>query len=118
MLLAQNLFLICPTRSLFELDLHGLHGQEATAALDQRLALLHGVLEDAATAAAAGGGAGHQLRVIVGRGVHSSEGEASLPRVVETHLAAGGYRSQRRGGAIDVPLRGPAALRAAAQARS
>ena len=84
------------------------------------LALLHSLLADPATAAAALGstGAGHQLRVIVGRGMHSSEGEASLPRVVEAHLAAAAYRSQRRGGASDVALRGPPALRAAAKSRS
>ncbi|PRW57700.1 smr (Small Related) domain-containing [Chlorella sorokiniana] len=36
--------------SLLELDLHGLHAQEATAAVDRRLQLLHSLLADHATA--------------------------------------------------------------------
>jgi hypothetical protein len=107
--------------SLFEIDLHGLHAQEATAALDRRLALLHSLLADPAAAAAvagsSSGGAGSRgppprhLRVVVGRGVHSSGGEASLPRVVEGHLRAAGRRFQQRAGALDVALpRAPAGL--------
>lgn len=110
--------------SLFELDLHGLHAQEATAALDRRLALLHGLLAEPATAAAAAAGApasrpraGLQLRVVVGRGAHSSAGEARVPRVVENHLKAAGHRYQARVGAIDVQLRAPAALSAQGWAR-
>jgi hypothetical protein len=110
-----------PCCSLFELDLHGLHAAEATAALDRRLHLLHGLLADPATAAAAGApGAGHgggrTLRVVVGRGAHSSGGEASLPRVVGAHLRAVGLRFCTRVGALDVQLRAAAALGAAGRA--
>ncbi len=115
-----------------ELDLHGLHSQEATAALDRRLQLLHSLLADPATAPALastvsssgslGGAAAPPrngrltLRVVVGRGLHSSGGEASIPRVVESHLAAAGLKYQARGGAIDVQLRAPPGMAAAAAA--
>lgn len=57
-----------------------------------------------------------ELRVVVGRGAHSSGGEASIPRAVEGRLAALGYRFERRTGALDVQLRRAAGLRAAAAA--
>lgn len=118
-------------RSLLELDLHGLHAQEATAAVDRRLQLLHSLLADPATAlalssGAAGGSAAAPrssrptLRVVVGKGLHSSGGEASIPRVVESHLAAAGMKYTARGGAIDVQLHvtpGTAAAAAAASVR-
>lgn len=105
--------------TLFELDLHGLHAHEACAALDRRLELLHDLLADPSTAAAAaaagatGAAARSRLRVVVGRGAHSSGGEASIPRAVENHLKATGLRYHQRLGAIDVQLRAPAALGAA-----
>lgn len=109
--------------SLLELDLHGLHAPEATAALERRLDLLFQLLADPGTAAALAsaapggsrGGTLHPgcLRVVVGRGAHSSGGEASIPRVVESWLAAAGHRYSLRGGSIDVHLRGAAALSAA-----
>ena len=109
-----------PPGSLFELDLHGLHSQEAVAALEHRITLLNDLLSDPATAAAAaaaggagsgaGGAAVRRLRVVVGRGLHSSGGEASIPRVVHSHLAAAGLRWRPAGaGAVDVQLRRHAA---------
>ena len=120
------LFLALP-RSLLELDLHGLHTQEATAAVDRRLQLLHSLLADPATALALSSGTGGgsaaaprsgrpTLRVVVGKGLHSSGGEASIPRVVESHLAAAGLKYTARGGAIDVQLRAPPGAAAAAAA--
>jgi DNA-nicking Smr family endonuclease len=45
-----------------------------------------------------------ELRVIVGKGLHSSGGEASLPRVVEQWLQQHKYRYLHRGGCIGVQL--------------
>jgi hypothetical protein len=53
----------------------------------------------------AGAGGRWELRVIVGRGAHSSGGEASIPRAVEARLAALGYQFIMRTGALDVQLR-------------
>lgn len=55
-----------------------------------------------------------QLRVIVGRGTHSSGGEASLPRAVEGRLTQLGYRYVRGTGALDVQLWRPYSGSAAA----
>lgn len=46
-----------------------------------------------------------ELRVIVGKGLHSSGGEASLPRVVEQWLLQRGYKYIWREGFINVQLR-------------
>lgn len=46
-----------------------------------------------------------ELRVIVGKGLHSAGGEASLPRVVEQWLLQHGYRYIWRGGCIGVQLK-------------
>lgn len=46
-----------------------------------------------------------ELRVIVGKGLHSSGGEASLPRVVEQWLLQRGYKYVWREGFINVQLR-------------
>lgn len=46
-----------------------------------------------------------ELRVIVGKGLHSSGGEASLPRIVEQWLLQHGYRYVWRGGCIGVNLK-------------
>ncbi|GAB4821151.1 hypothetical protein N2152v2_008197 [Parachlorella kessleri] len=49
-----------------------------------------------------------ELQVVVGRGAHSSGGEATIPRAVEARLAELGYKFERRGaGALDVALRRP-----------
>lgn len=64
------------------LDLHGLHVEEALAALERRL----GELE----AGCGQRGAARRLSVIVGRGKHSSGAEASIPRAVESYLAQRG----------------------------
>lgn len=48
-----------------------------------------------------------ELRVITGRGAHSSGGEASIPRAVEARLVELGYKFVRRTGALDVLLRRP-----------
>ncbi|KAK9846019.1 hypothetical protein WJX81_008534 [Elliptochloris bilobata] len=82
------------------LDLHGLHIGEALDALERRLALL-----EAVPAAAAPGAVPAELRVVVGRGRHSSGGEAALARVVDNHLAAGGRQHRRTGGSVLVRLR-------------
>lgn len=97
-----------PPCSLLQLDLHGLHAAEAVAALQRRIDLLHTLLADPATAAALAGRPA--LRVVVGRGAHSSGGEASIPRVVESHLRGAGLRFTPRLGALDVHLRTPAGL--------
>ena len=47
-----------------------------------------------------------QLRVIVGKGNHSSAGEASLPRVVESHLMGSHINYSMRPGVITVNLVG------------
>jgi hypothetical protein len=46
-----------------------------------------------------------ELRVIVGKGLHSSGNEAALPRVVEQWLLQHGYRYIWRGGCIGVSLK-------------
>ena len=60
---------------------------------------------EAPSSAAAPGGAPAELRVVVGRGRHSSGGEAALARVVENHLAAAGRRCRHAGGSVMVRLR-------------
>lgn len=149
----------------WELDLHGLHVNEALQSLQERMQLLRDIAQDlrktAAVSAAAGsapaqaspaaaGGREHvrpaaplhgaarpaggsttqavltslllpaggvlpweqqlaamrqELRVIVGKGLHSSGGEASLPRVVEQWLLRQGYKYIWREGTISVQLR-------------
>ena len=107
-----------------EIDLHGLHAREALEALRRRLELLlcgDGGGGGAAVAAAAGSGKQQQplqpqqqlLRVIVGRGSHSRDGEASLPRVVSGWLEAEGLKHRLVGGAIEVALPRAAAWRRA-----
>ncbi|DBB05665.1 hypothetical protein WJX77_001842 [Trebouxia sp. C0004] len=80
-----------------ELDLHGLHATEAVEALDRRLLCL-GQLQHHSQAS--------KLRVIVGRGNNSSGGEASLPRVVESHLLQRNMNYIIGQGVITVYLRG------------
>jgi len=46
-----------------------------------------------------------ELRVIVGKGIHSSGGEASLPRAVEQWLLQRRYKYIWRGGCIGVQLK-------------
>lgn len=64
------------------LDLHGLHVEEAKEAIDRRLETLESNFAKDGFLT---------LTVIVGRGNHSAQGEASLPRAVETHLQMKGY---------------------------
>ncbi|KAK9817071.1 hypothetical protein WJX72_009044 [[Myrmecia] bisecta] len=91
---------------LLELDLHGLHAQEAIHALQLRLQLLESQTGDSQIRL-------QPLRVIVGRGNHSSEGEASLPRVVASYLTGANYRFNVKGGALDITLKRPAVCQAA-----
>ena len=76
------------------LDLHGLHVDEAILALDRRMADVRHQWQ----------GPGHhqELQVIVGIGSHSSDGESSLARVVETHLLGCKVPFKRRGGVLIV----------------
>eukprot|EP00775_Hariotina_reticulata_P004766 gene4766-5016_t len=116
---------------LWELDLHGLHSKEALQALQQRLDLLQELLLDVMSLRSTGHastassvnlelskiGSGQQLlesshvsrlpalRVIVGKGNHSSGGEATLPRAVEHYLIDAQYKYLLRGGAIEVKLK-------------
>lgn len=46
-----------------------------------------------------------ELRVIVGKGTHSRNGEACLPRAVEAYLQEHKHRYLPRGGAIGVLLK-------------
>ncbi|KAL3142252.1 hypothetical protein ABBQ38_002594 [Trebouxia sp. C0009 RCD-2024] len=80
-----------------EIDLHGLHALEAVEALDRRLYSL-GQSQHHSQAA--------KLRVIVGRGNNSSGGEASLPRVIESHLLQRNMNYITGQGVITVYLRG------------
>jgi DNA-nicking Smr family endonuclease len=113
------------------LDLHGLHSKEALQALQQRLDLLQELLLDVMNVRSSGNassssiidpglsgfGSGQQLlefqrlsrlpvlRVIVGKGNHSTGGEATLPRAVEHYLIDAQYKHVLRGGAIEVKLK-------------
>ena len=69
-----------------------------------RVASLSGVLK------AEGRQAG-SLRVITGKGNHSSGGEASLGRVVANHLAGQKLSHTVQGGAIEVHVRASAGKR-------
>ena len=51
------------------------------------------------------------LRLVVGRGIHSTGGEAILPRAVEGHLVRCRRRFTVQGGSIEVHLRRPSARR-------
>ncbi|KAF8067268.1 hypothetical protein HT031_002315 [Scenedesmus sp. PABB004] len=124
---------------LLELDLHGLHAAEACAALAARLELLASLVEELAPPGGGGGAARQQalqqalllsaqpgqphqqaaarrgLRVITGKGTHSSDGDASLPRAVAGWLSERGFCFEARGGALEVRLkRGGGAGRGAA----
>eukprot|EP00892_Ulva_mutabilis_P006393 jgi/Ulvmu1/4125/UM019_0104.1 len=81
-------------RGLWELDLHGLHSHEAVAALQRRLQLVASLPPQQRR--------GARLRVITGRGVHSSAGEATLPRAVSGYLE----RHARQYGASVTPALG------------
>ncbi|KAG2484940.1 hypothetical protein HYH03_016326 [Edaphochlamys debaryana] len=107
-------------RSAWELDLHGLYGPEALQALDRRLALLESGATPSPGPAAPGPGpaastlaARRCLRVVVGKGLHSSGGEAALPRLVAAHLQARGCRFAAFPGYLEVTLRPAFALAAA-----
>jgi hypothetical protein len=52
-----------------------------------------------------GGAKRQSLRVIVGRGIHSSGGQPTLPRVVAVALDAAGYTFIDRDGALTVELK-------------
>ncbi|GFR47264.1 hypothetical protein Agub_g8951 [Astrephomene gubernaculifera] len=137
--------------SEWQLDLHGLHADEALQALARRISALElgsAASSTAATARASAGGVGGNaaagssmagtssnitnsnsdrssssralasrrvLQVIVGRGLHSSGGEASLPRVVQAYLLQQGYKfTAARAGLVEVQLRQQYAVTAAA----
>ncbi|EFJ44740.1 hypothetical protein VOLCADRAFT_95112 [Volvox carteri f. nagariensis] len=78
--------------SEWELDLHGLHAAEAVEQLMPTATVRQAPVVDTAAATAKLLAARRVLRVIVGKGLHSSRGEASLPRVVESYLIDKGYR--------------------------
>lgn len=81
--------------SVLELDLHGLHANEAVRAVARRLEML---LQ---------GGSGRNnilLKIVTGKGLHSADGEASVPRVVKNYLTRTGRKFFERGGWIDVSV--------------
>jgi hypothetical protein len=73
---------------------------QAVAALERRIVLLEQLPRDLQQ--------GRRLRVITGRGLHSTDGEASLPRVISSFLeeqkASCGWRITYQLGAIEVLL--------------
>ena len=81
---------------LMKLDLHGLHVNEALEALERRLRTVE---ESPVKAIECRKGASRKLNVIVGRGSHSSNSEASIPRAVESYLMRRGnnFRPGRLG---------------------
>jgi len=93
-------------RGMWEVDLHGLHADEAVAALAGRVEVLEEGLQaerrrrGAGEAAARGG----TLRVVVGVGHHSRGGEATVPRAVQAWLRGRGLRHVALSGAFEVPL--------------
>ena len=46
----------------------------------------------------------HELQLIVGRGSHAADGEASLSRAVQNHLRGREYRFELRGGVLIVQI--------------
>ncbi|KAK9806655.1 hypothetical protein WJX73_004847 [Symbiochloris irregularis] len=85
------------------LDLHGLHANEAVAAVDRRLSVIRRRSHTP--------GQHLKLQVIVGKGNHSSEGEGSLARVIETHLLGQKLPFKRHGGVLTVEQLGVVQLR-------
>ncbi|GIL62000.1 hypothetical protein Vafri_16328 [Volvox africanus] len=85
----------------------GSHSSAVTAEAAVAVAAEHKAPADVAAAAATAKllASGRVLRVIVGKGLHSSGGEASLPRVVKNFLLDRGYRFIPRAGVIEVQLR-------------
>ena len=80
---------------------------QAVAAMDRRIAALHSLpLAERK---------GRRLRIVTGQGLHSSHGEASLPRVVQSHLdllvAQQGLRYSQHLGALEVAIGRGAAVR-------
>lgn len=82
---------------MWELDLHGLHVSEAIDAVDARIDECRSLLTST--------GSPHKLRIIVGKGNHSSLGEASLPRVIAGVLSKQSLHFEHMGGIISVSLR-------------
>lgn len=87
----------------WELDLHGLHVSEAVGAVESRIDQCRR-LQAANSIGSNSNGASQKLRVIVGRGNHSSLGEASLPRVVADFLNRQSLHYDHVGGVINVSL--------------
>lgn len=84
--------------SLQKLDLHGLHVEEALDAVERRLNCLENMLSVK--------GAPRRLTIVVGRGRHSSNSEASIPRAVESYLLQRGSRvSHGRVGCLEVNVK-------------
>lgn len=81
----------------WELDLHGLHVAEAIDAVHARLTECRSLQTST--------GSPHKLRIIVGKGNHSSLGEASLPRVIAGVLSKQSVHFDHIGGIISVSLR-------------
>ncbi|GLI65623.1 hypothetical protein VaNZ11_009193 [Volvox africanus] len=85
----------------------GSDGSAVAAAAAAAATAEHKAPADVAAAAATAKllASGRVLRVIVGKGLHSGGGEASLPRVVKNFLLDRGYRFIPRPGVIEVQLR-------------
>ncbi|KAK9837791.1 hypothetical protein WJX74_005148 [Apatococcus lobatus] len=81
----------------WELDLHGLHVSEAIDAVAARINECRSLQSSISSP--------NKLRIIVGKGNHSSLGEASLPRVIAGVLSKQSLHFEHVGGIINVLLR-------------
>jgi DNA-nicking Smr family endonuclease len=90
--------------SILELDLHGLHANEAVSAVARRLEVLLQGGSGGTSVISKNGRNSVVLRLVTGKGLHSSEGEASVPRVVKNYLTRTERKFVERGGWIDVSI--------------
>ena len=90
--------------SILELDLHGLHANEAVRAVARRLEVLLQGGSGGTSVSTNNGRNSVVLKLVTGKGLHSSEGEASVPRVVKNYLTRTERKFVERGGWIDVSI--------------
>lgn len=74
-----------------EIDLHGLHKDEAITKVNQRLSELQRNLDAGILTPSSGDGHNHIIKVVSGAGKHSKENKAVLKVAIPEYLKGQGY---------------------------